>query len=126
MNTINPDTATLDECRDWLASLTHTHYPQFNSWVPKSEKSPTINPNFQGFKQHPIAPTLDEAARLPSPWKLVTLTRTTERISAHAISIPGFGVSSAEASDRMLCEFRLRVACEIQDALQRERTSRTG
>ena len=117
MNSINPDTATLDECRDWLASLTHTHYPEFSSWVPKSETSPTINPNWYGFKQHPIPATLDEAAKLPDVWRLVTMTRAKERISAHAISLLGLGVSSAEApaDDRMLCEFRLRVACEIQE-----------
>ena len=103
---VNVNTMTTDAIRDELArreGWTTTEH----GWMNDEE---TVN-------DHPIPATLDEAAKLPAPWKLSNLILWADnRIVAEAIwpqcenrPIEAIGDTELEA------RFRLRLACTITD-----------
>ncbi len=113
---MNPNTMTLDECRDWLAKDAGWTFRSAvgNHWWEQSEGDP-------GTTTHPIPATLDEAAKLPERYtwakhKNFSGTKMDGIRNYKAYDNRSKIVCVVEdTGDEKLDRFRLRVACVMHE-----------
>ena len=120
--TIDPTTATIDECRDWLtrragwAKITDGNSGRWFWHIPGV-------PTALDYYESPIPETLDAAAEaMPSGWFwCVEFYKETFTVRADTLGrvcvVPAF-----DCDNELLARFRLAVACcMIDDAARKER-----
>lgn len=107
---MNPDTMTVDECRDWLRDKYWKKIPTWKGF--QYLRIGTANQQ----EHDPIPATLDEAAKLPDGWEYEIHNRNVGGyVCVRAIPLTGHWDTaiSGGGETELLARFRLRVKIEL-------------
>ena len=109
---IDPNTASLNELRDWLAERKGWKYiPHFGQAGPVWEHAETHR-----LAMHPFPATLDAAAAaMPEGWRTYYIGFAIETVEANAMHIESGGMVRNTSATEILARFRLAALCILAE-----------
>lgn len=122
--TIDPTTATLDECRDWLAIHKRPGGHRYDEFTKTHFWKKRISNDWT--REHPIPETLDAAAEaMPSGWWWEVWVDSLPGVQVKAIPLPPNidqpHIYIDQSETEILARFRLAVACCQADDERKEK-----